>query len=117
MPYPESVFKFSDLTDLSSRPLAQHEGVQDRGAGLRRSGQVCPHCPVRPGDLRGEVRPHHRGQLQEAGGGGRAAVHAGDPRHRGHGNISDCRQEHTAATYSVYKYSRDIFESYENVLN
>jgi len=37
--------------------------------------------------LRGEVRSHHRGQLPEAGGGGRAAVHAGDPGHGGHGAV------------------------------
>ena len=62
----------------------QHERIQDCGAGKRRCWQVSPHCSVCPGNLRGEVRPHHRGQLQEAGGGGRAAVHAGDTRRRRH---------------------------------
>ena len=42
---------------------------------------------VRAGYIRREVWPDDRGQLQESGGGGWAAVHVGDPRHSGNGKF------------------------------
>ena len=53
----------------------------------RGRGQVRADHPADPEPLRGRVRPHHRGQLQEAGRHRRGDVSAGHPGHRGPGGV------------------------------